>query len=232
MSQDQLLVMVRAYNEEANIQSVIANLAQNYSQYDAIVINDGSTDRTAEICRAKGFPILDLPVNLGLTGAFRAGMKYALDMGYDYVVQIDGDGQHDPRYISVLFNTMRDTEADIVNGSRFMTRTRRHNLRILGSGILSGMIRMMCHQTITDPTSGLRIYNRAMIRFFACETHFSAEPDTLVYLMLQGRRIVEVPAEMNDRQGGASYFNLARSARFMLEMCLSILLIMPIKKRR
>lgn len=232
MCQERVLVIVRAYNEEENIESVVSELMQHFNQYDCIVINDGSTDKTAELCRKKGFPLLDLPVNLGLTGAFRAGMKYALEMGYDYAVQFDGDGQHDPRYITPLLDNMHTTGADLVNGSRFMARVKRRNMRVIGGNILTLAIRVVCGQTITDPTSGLRIYNRDLIRFFARETHFSAEPDTLVYLILQGRKISEIPVEMNDRKGGVSYFNFARSIRFMLEMCLSILLIMRIKKRK
>lgn len=116
-----VLIIIPAYNEAESIERVVDNLIENYPQYDYIVINDGSTDATRKVCVRRGYNILDLPVNVGLSGAIKSGMRYANYYGYDYVVQIDGDGQHDPKYIDMMMVSMKTTEADIIIGSRFKT---------------------------------------------------------------------------------------------------------------
>ena len=121
-----LLIVIPAYNEAENIEMVIRELEETVPEYDYVVINDGSADRTAEICREKGFPLLDLPVNLGLTGAFQTGMRYACETGYDAAIQIDADGQHDPKYIPEIVRAMEEKEADLVIGSRFKTAKKPH----------------------------------------------------------------------------------------------------------
>ena len=97
-----LLIIIPAYNEEGSIQTVVDNIIQNYSQYDYVIINDGSRDRTSEICHNNGYNIIDLPVNLGLAGAFQTGLLYAYQHGYEKAVQFDADGQHLPEYIAAL----------------------------------------------------------------------------------------------------------------------------------
>ena len=99
---NKVLVIIPAYNEEANIEMVVGELEEKYPQYDYLVVNDGSTDRTEEICREHGYNLLDLPVNLGLAGCFQAGMKYAYYRKYAYAIQFDGDGQHRPEYIEPM----------------------------------------------------------------------------------------------------------------------------------
>ena len=116
---EKVLVVIPAYNEEANIQTVVDELEQKYPELDYIVVNDGSKDGTARICRERGYELLDLPVNLGLAGCFQAGMKYAYQRGYRYAVQFDGDGQHRPEYIESMRRRI-DEGYDIVIGSRFV----------------------------------------------------------------------------------------------------------------
>jgi len=120
-----ILVIIPAYNEAENIERVVENLIQNYPQYDYVVVNDGSKDNTAKICRMRGYELLDLPVNLGLTGAFQTGMRYANAKGYDAAIQFDGDGQHDPSYIAEMVETMERDQCDIVIGSRFCNEKNR-----------------------------------------------------------------------------------------------------------
>ena len=112
-----VLVVIPAYNEAENIERVVDELITHYPELDYLVINDGSKDRTAEICRSRGYHLLDLPVNLGLAGCFQAGMKYACLKGYQYAIQFDGDGQHRPEYIESMRQKM-DEGYDIVIGSR------------------------------------------------------------------------------------------------------------------
>src|SRR5574344_2624219 len=116
-----VLIIIPAYNESGNIERVVNNLLTNYPQYDYVVINDGSSDNTAEICRNNHFNLIDLPVNLGLAGAFQTGMKYAWTKGYEAALQFDGDGQHRAEYISSMINEMETSNADIVIGSRFVS---------------------------------------------------------------------------------------------------------------
>ena len=114
-----LLIIIPAYNEASNIERVVDNLIENYSQYDYVIVNDGSSDDTRKICANRKYNFLDLPINVGLAGAIRAGIRYANYHGYDYAVQIDGDGQHEPKYIKDMLEKMETAQADIVIGSRF-----------------------------------------------------------------------------------------------------------------
>ena len=116
---NKVLIVIPAYNEEANIEHVVRELEEKYPQFDYVVVNDGSRDRTAEICREQGFNRLDLPVNLGLAGCFQAGMKYAYCKGYEYAIQFDGDGQHRPEFIEPMRKKMEEGY-EIVIGSRFV----------------------------------------------------------------------------------------------------------------
>ena len=136
---NKVLIVIPAYNEEANIEHVVRELEEKYPQFDYIVVNDGSRDRTAAICREQGFSLLDLPVNLGLAGCFQAGMKYAYYKGYEYAIQFDGDGQHRPEYIKSMKEKM-DEGYDIVIGSRFVTEKKSWSMRMLGSRLIGTAI--------------------------------------------------------------------------------------------
>ena len=131
-----LLIIIPAYNEAENIERVVDDLKNNYSQYDYVVINDGSKDDTAKICKKKGYNLVDLPINLGLAGAFQAGMKYAYKYNYDYAIQFDGDGQHNPKYISEMIEQAEKEKFDIIIGSRFVKEKRPHSLRMMGNTLL------------------------------------------------------------------------------------------------
>ncbi len=218
-----LLVIVPAYNEAENIERVIDNLIANYPQYDYVVVNDGSSDDTRKICARNHYNFLDLPVNVGLAGAIRAGIRYANFHGYDYALQLDGDGQHDPKYIKDLINEMEKEEADIVIGSRFKNVKKPKSLRMIGSRLISFSIRITTKgQKIEDVTSGMRLFNKKMIKQFGYNIHYSPEPDTLAYLLNCGVNIREVQVEMHDRIAGVSYLNFKNSIWYMLKMMFSI----------
>ena len=117
-----LLVIVPAYNEAENIERVIDNLIANYPQYDYVVVNDGSSDDTRKICARNHYNFLDLPVNVGLAGAIRAGIRYANIHGYDYALQLDGDGQHDPEFLEKMADYLEENQLDMVIGSRFIEK--------------------------------------------------------------------------------------------------------------
>lgn len=226
-----LLIIVPAYNEEANIERVIDHLREHFPEYDYVVVNDGSKDRTAQICRERGYHILDLPVNLGLAGGFQAGLKYAARYGYRYAIQIDGDGQHRPEYIGDMRRMMEEGGYDIVIGSRFVGQKKPMTMRMLGSNLIEGAIRMTTGVDIKDPTSGMRMFSRRMIEEFAKGLNYGPEPDTVSYLIKQGARVAEVPVVMDERISGASYLTPINASRYMLKMLLSILLIQNFRKR-
>ena len=154
-----LLIVIPAYNEEDSIVPVVEELTTHYPQYDYVVVNDGSRDKTAAVCRAHGYRLIDLPVNLGLAGAFQTGLRYAAENDYDCAMQLDADGQHKPEFIAPMLEALEEGN-DIVIGSRFLTVKKPKTLRMLGSYIISWSIRLTTGRAICDPTSGMRMFNR------------------------------------------------------------------------
>ena len=225
-----ILLIIPAYNEEGNISRVVENLIDNYSDLDYVVVNDGSRDNTAKICYDNSYNILDLPINLGLAGAFQAGMKYAYKNGYKYAIQFDGDGQHRAEYAYALKNKLEEGY-DIVIASRFLENKKSFKLRMLGSSIISIAIFLTTGTKITDPTSGMRIYSRKSIEEFARNLNDAPEPDTISYLLKQGMKLAEIPAIMDERVSGTSYLSPLKAAMYMLRMLVSILFIQNFRKR-
>ena len=227
-----ILIIIPAYNEAENIERVVDNLIENYPQYDYVIINDGSTDDTRKICARRGYNLLDLPINVGLSGAIKSGMRYANYYGYDYVLQLDGDGQHDPMYIKDLQACMEQTGADIVIGSRFKTERKPINSRMIGSQLITTAIFLTTKgKYIGDVTSGMRLFNKKMIKRFGYDMHYSPEPDTLAYLLNCGVKIKEVQVQMHERIAGVSYLNFKSSIWYMMKMMFSIFLFQWVRKR-
>ena len=227
--QSKLLILIPAYNEAENIERVVDNLTENYPQYDYIVINDGSKDKTVEICQRRGYRYIDMPINVGLTDGVQTGMMYAYENGYDYALQFDGDGQHDPAYIADMLAAME--ECDICIGSRFVTEKKPKKLRMLGSNIIQATIRLTTGKRVSDPTSGMRMFNRVTMKAMATHGDYGPEPDTLAHLIRSGAVVKEVQVEMHDREAGESYLNLSRSIKYMMHMVFSILVIHWCRKK-
>ena len=227
---DKVLLVIPAFNEEKNIERVVEDLVRGFPQLDYVVVNDGSRDCTAKICREKGYNLLDLPVNLGLAGCFQAGMKYAYRKGYRYAIQFDGDGQHRPEFIGPMKEKM-EQGFDIVIGSRFIYGKKGWSMRMVGSRLIGAAIRLTTGARITDPTSGMRLFDRRMIEEFALNLNYGPEPDTVSFLIKQGARVAEVPVTIDERLEGESYLKPLTAGRFMTRMLLSILLIQNFRKR-
>lgn len=225
-----LLIVIPAYNEEENIKSVVTHIQEQYKEYDYIVVNDGSKDRTADICYENEYEILDLPVNLGLAGAFQTGLKYAYKKGYQYAVQFDADGQHRPEYIPDMLERIKKGY-DIVIGSRFVHTRKDNSMRMIGSRMITVAIKWTTKVRISDPTSGMRMFSRKMIEEFAKNLNYGPEPDTISYLIKNGAKISEVPVTMDERQFGISYLNIAGSISYMLKMLISIIFLQNFRKR-
>lgn len=221
-----VLAIVPAYNEEEALADTIRELTSTCPDIDYLVVNDGSTDRTGAICDELHLNHVDLPINTGLASGVRTGMKYALRHGYDAAVQFDSDGQHVPTYIERMAREMESTGCDIVLGSRYLAGGQAQGMRNVGSRIIARLIRISTGTTVTDPTCGLRMYGKAMIPIFANGFDIEPEPDTLALLIRNGATVREVPIEVRERQGGESYLNPLRAARYMLRAVSSLILFL------
>lgn len=219
------LIIIPAYNEEASIESTIEELVSVVPEMDFLIVNDGSRDNTRNICLQHSYNMLDLPANVGLTGGFQAGVKYALRHDYDAAIQFDADGQHMPQYIQLMEQEMEQSKSDIVIGSRFVQEAKDHSARMIGSRLISFMIQLTAGVRLTDPTSGMRLYNRKALKFFDRMNDFGPEPDSLAYLIRHGLSVSEVQVYMRERTAGESYLNISRSVEYMLRTCVSILFI-------
>lgn len=219
-----VLAIVPAYNEEECLANTVQELTQTCPDVDYLVVNDGSSDATPRICDELALRHIDLPVNCGLTSAVKAGMKYAMRHNYDAAVQIDSDGQHIPSYIPTMAKTMDEEGADIVIASRNLAGGGAVGARGAGAKLITTIIRQTTGAIITDPTSGMRMYNRAMVEKLARGFDLAPEPDTIALLIREGAKVVEIPAEMRERQGGTSYLHFMSSISYMARTCLSILL--------
>lgn len=222
------LLIIPAYNEEESLKATIDSLSD--LNVDYLIVNDGSKDSTVQVCRDNCYPFLDLSTNLGLAGAFQAGMKYAYRHNYDCAIQFDADGQHLPEYVKPLIEAIK--ENDIAIGSRFVNEKKPKSMRMFGGNLISAAIRLTTGKKLTDPTSGMRAFNKRMIKQLALGLNFGPEPDTVSYLIKRAdAKVVEVPVKMAERFAGESYLKPWTSAMYMLRMTISILFIQLIRKR-
>jgi glycosyltransferase involved in cell wall biosynthesis len=223
------LAVVPAWNEAATIERVVAELREQAPEYDVLVIDDGSTDSTARIAAGTGARLLRHPFNLGIGGAVQSGFRFALDNDYDYLVQVDGDGQHDPREIRRLAEEMRrDPHVDVVCGSRFLSGDRRYPApvsRRTGIHLFAFLLSRLVEGRVSDPTSGFRLYNRRAIRLFARDyPHDFPEVEAVLMLHHHRLRMRETPVAMRERGGGASSIRgSGKSAYYMIKVLLALL---------
>jgi glycosyltransferase involved in cell wall biosynthesis len=220
------LAVIPAYNEAACVGAVVRKVHSHAPEYDVVVVDDGSTDATAKIAEEAGAHVLRLPFNLGIGGAVQSGFRYALDNGYDYVVQVDGDGQHDPREIRKLEQAMRDERVDIVCGSRFLTEDCRYPApvsRRTGIHVFAFLLSRLVDRHVSDPTSGFRLYNRRGIAVFARDyPHDYPEVEAVLMVHFHRLRLREVPVRMYRRGGGASSITSGKSILYMIKVLLAI----------
>lgn len=225
-----ILAVIPAFNEEECLANTVANLKTTCPEVDYFVVNDGSSDGTRDIILQQHLTGVNLPINTGLTSAFKTGMKYAWRNNYDAVVQFDADGQHLPEYIPVMAAKMQESGASIVCASRYLDGTvKPEGARGAGSRLITWLIKLMTGVRVTDPTSGMRLYNRDLIERFACKFDCAPEPDMLARVALSGDKIVEVQVQMQERQGGESYLKLGNVIRYMSRTCLAILMARVLK---
>ncbi len=219
------LIAIPAYNEEECIEKTVCELRQTVPEFDFVVINDGSRDCTLAICKELGCNVVDLPINCGLTVGFQTAARYAVDHGYDYMVQFDADGQHRPEYIKALVDKAQSDGSDVVIGSRFLTVRKDKSLRMIGSRMITVLIKILTGKRISDPTSGFRLFGREILMKYYYDNTLNPEPESLALFLKQGYSISEVQVKMRERQGGESYLNPVRSAQYMVRVFVTLLFV-------
>lgn len=218
-----LLIIIPAYNEARSLKGVMERLRSTCPQYDYIIVNDGSTDETMELCEKNNYNVLSYPVNGGLSVAMHSGMRYALENGYDAALQFDADGQHLPEYINGMVEVMEETDCDIVIASRFLNEKMPMRMRTVGGKMISAAIRRIANKKLTDPTSGMRLYKRNILRVFVENERLAPEPDTLAFLIRMGADIREMQVKMEERKYGQSYLSPVNATKYMIRILSSIL---------
>ena len=220
-----ILVIIPCYNEQESIERVIENLKANAPFADYLIVNDCSTDKTLRILQANDMNYINNPVNLGIGGGVQAGYLYARENGYDVAVQMDGDGQHDPKYLEKVCAPVIDGTYDMCIGSRFIEKEGFQSsfMRRLGINIISFMIKLFTGKKIYDVTSGYRACNKELINFFADNyADDYPEPEAIITSVLSGFKVGEVPVVMVERQGGISSIRSLKSAYYMIKVCLAL----------
>ena len=221
------IAIVPALNEEGSIARVIEEIRAYDPELRIVVVDDGSTDRTAEAARAADAMVLRLPFNLGIGGAVQTGLRYAHENGFEFAVRVDGDGQHDAAQLATVIEPVLRDEADIAVGSRYLglggEGYRSTTSRRLGIRILASTVSLLTRQRITDPTSGFQALNRKAIALFAADyPHDYPEVEGLVLLVRHRLRLREVPIEMRPRATGRSSIRTLSSAYYMVKVLLAL----------
>jgi glycosyltransferase involved in cell wall biosynthesis len=227
MNVEDMLVIMPSFNEEKALPGVLAELSTIIPPSHVLVVNDGSTDGTSVVARRAGVEVVDLPMNMGIGVAVQTGYKFAKEHGYKFAIQCDADGQHPPAQIGILKQTMTQTGADMVIGSRFYGAE--------GGGFRSSFMRRQCIRffsywieliagiKVYDVTSGFRLCNSRAILIFADEYPFDyPEPESIVMLKKLGYLIVETPIKMRERQGGVSSIGLFGGVYYMVKVSIGL----------
>ncbi len=221
------LIIIPAYNESECIRETVKDIQKKAPDFDYIVVNDCSKDGTDHILEKAHINFVDLPVNLGIGGAVQTGYRYAYENGYDIAVQVDGDGQHDVAFLNDMVHTMEEQQADMVIGSRFINKEgfQSSAARRMGINFFSSLIKLLTGVRVTDPTSGFRMINRSLIELFAWRyPRDYPEPESIVYVIRKGKKVVETPVIMRERQGGVSSIHFTKSIYYMIKVSLAAII--------
>jgi len=219
------IALVPAHNEERSVASVVDEIKSFDPDFEVLVIDDGSTDRTAEAAESAGAQVVRLPYNLGIGGAVQTGIQYAREHGFDLAIQVDGDAQHPPPEIPKLVAPIIDGSADLVVGSRFLGTGDYEPpfSRLIGIKLLARLVSLIVRQRVTDTTSGFRAMNRRAILLFSADyPHDYPEVEATVLVFRHRLRMVEVPVQMRMRTSGSSSIRFHRSAYYMLKVTLAL----------
>ncbi len=220
-----LLILIPAYNEEGAVGGVVNEVRSAMPGVPVLVVDDCSGDGTVHVARAAGARVLSLPHHLGLGGAVQAGYMLAFELGFDYVIRVDGDGQHDPRDIPKILETLEREKCEMVIGSRFVDNSGEHSgaLRALGIVFFRAVLRPILGRPVHDPTSGFVGVNRTALAVFSRSFPLEyPEIEALVVLQRKRFRFVEVPCRMRPRRAGKSTITPFRSLYYMVHVLLGV----------
>lgn len=221
------LVIIPAYNEEGGIVKTVTDVVENAKDFDYVVINDCSKDNTLKICREHSFNVVNLPVNMGIGGGVQTGYMYAYRNGYDIAVQFDGDGQHNASYLDSMSKKLVEENLDMVIGSRYIEKEgfQSSGMRRLGIRYFTGLIKLLTGKKITDPTSGMRMINRKIMKQFSEEYPKDyPEPESVVTILKEGAKVEEIPVKMNAREEGVSSISPSKSIYYMVKVSIAVLI--------
>lgn len=221
------LVIIPAYNEAGSIQKAVDDIREHAPGFDYLVVNDCSTDATLGICRKLGLNHVNLSVNLGIGGAVQTGYLYGYQNGYDVAVQFDGDGQHDASYLEQMAQALKETGSDMIIGSRFIEKEgfQSSGLRRIGIRYFSVLIQLVTGKKVTDPTSGMRMVNRDVMKIYADNYPKDyPEPESVVAILRMGKKVTEIPVVMREREEGTSSIGGLKSVYYMIKVTLAILM--------
>jgi glycosyltransferase involved in cell wall biosynthesis len=230
------LVIIPAWNEEQALPETLAELARVRADLDVLVVSDGSTDRTADVARAAGAAVVELPFNLGIGGALQTGFRYAVRNGYQRAVQFDADGQHDPAEIVVLLDGL-DSGADMVVGSRFGAGTVEYRVgpvRRSAMRLLHFSINAMTHRDFSDTSSGFRAFDRDVLELFAqtYPVEFMDSAESLLQACRAGMNVTEIPTRIRERQAGTPSTRNFRLVYHYLRLLVTILSQVPWRRNK
>ena len=221
------LVIIPAYNEEGGIVKTVTDVVENAKDFDYVVINDCSKDNTLKICREHNFNVVNLPVNMGIGGGVQTGYMYAYRNGYDIAVQFDGDGQHNASYLTEMSEKLVKEQLDMVIGSRYIEKEgfQSSGMRRLGIRYFTGLIKLLTGKKITDPTSGMRMINRKIMKQFSEEYPKDyPEPESVVTILKEGAKVEEIPVKLNAREEGVSSISPSKSIYYMVKVSIAVLI--------
>ena len=229
------IVIIPAYNEISNIRTTVQDLLDHAPGFDYVIINDCSQDGTMRFCTEQGMNIINLPVNLGIGGAVQTGYLYAWRNGYDVAVQFDGDGQHDASYLGEMADSLQAQQADMVIGSRYIKKEgfQSSGIRQFGIRYFSALIKLLTGKRVTDPTSGMRMVNRDVMKIYSEDYPVDyPEPESVVTILRMGKKVSEIPVIMRERQGGVSSISPRKAVYYMIKVTLAILMECLRKRRK
>lgn len=233
LKRSDILVLVPVFNEEESIAGVIDNIRANLKEVDILIINDGSTDTSAEKAEKKGVFVINHPFNMGIGTSLQTGCRFAAKYGYRYVIRIDGDGQHDAAFADAMLSPVKEGIADITMGSRFLGQSKFKSSfpRLAGIYIISWFLKIITGKKVTDPTSGFCALNKKACAFLSenCVEDYP-EPEILVYH--KEFRIREIPISINKRLGGVSSITPFMSVYYIFKVLLSLFMHMFRKENK
>ncbi len=219
------IAVVPAYNEEKTVATVVNEIKNSVPDIDVVVIDDGSEDNTFDKAKEAGAFVIRHPFNMGIGATVQTGFKFAVMRGYDIAIQVDGDGQHDPKFIPYMLEIISAGDADVVSGSRFLKKEgfQSSKIRRIGIKIFEHVYRILTGLKITDCTSGFRAFNRKALEFVAKNyPEDYPEPEVIILIHKANFRIKEIPVVMRARQGGKTSIKGLKSLHYMLKVIFAL----------